>query len=152
MSDGPVEVVVQMAGVDVPAGRLWAHRRRGTESHTFAYDASYLARPGAYALDPALPLDAAAHHTAPGRPTFGALSDCAPDRWGRRLAERQERRRARAARGTPRTLGEIDHLLRVRDDLRQGALRFRRGPSDPYLADATDGVPTLLELPELLDT
>lgn len=151
MTEGPVEVVVQMAGTDVLAGRLWAHRRRGTESQTFAYDASYLARPGAYALDPALPLDAAAHHTGPGRSTFGALSDCAPDRWGRRLAERQERRRARATQTAARTLGEIDHLLRVRDDLRQGALRLRHGPAGPYLAEEADGVPTLLELPELLD-
>lgn len=151
MTEGPVEIVVQVAGADVPAGRLWTHRRRGTESQTFAYDASYLARPRAYALDPALPLDTATHHTTPGRSTFGAFSDCAPDRWGRRLAERQERRRARATQGTARTLGEIDHLLRVRDDLRQGALRLRRGPTGPYLADEADGVPTLLELPELLD-
>lgn len=93
MPDTTVEVVVQIAGVDVLAGRLWAHHRRGIESQTFAYDPSYVARPDAYALDPMLPLDAGQHQTPAGVAIFGAFSDAAPDRWGRRLATRAERER-----------------------------------------------------------
>lgn len=56
MTDRVVDVIVQVAGENVHAGRLWAHRRAATESATFAYTDEYLARPGAYALDPALAL------------------------------------------------------------------------------------------------
>src|SRR5262245_46845363 len=56
---------------------------------------------------------------------FGAFSDCAPDRWGRRLIDRAEERRAEREGGAERSRGEIDYLLGVRDDLRQGAPRFR---------------------------
>ncbi len=144
------DVLVQLAGENVLAGRLWAHRRRGAESATFAYAPEYLARHHAYALDPALPLVAAQQQTPLGRTTFGAFSDCAPDRWGRRLLQRTERRRADAGGTTARSLGEIDYLLGVRDDLRQGALRFREPATGVYLADEHAGVPSLLELPRLL--
>jgi serine/threonine-protein kinase HipA len=150
MAETPVDVVVQIAGEDVPAGRLWAHRRRGSESATFAYLPDYLARPDAYPLDPALPLVLGQQQTAVGRATFGAFSDCAPDRWGRRLLQRGERRRARDDDVTERRLGEIDYLLGVRDDLRQGALRFRDPATGAFLADERIGVPSLLELPRLL--
>lgn len=151
MNDTALEVVVQIEGDDVLAGRLWSHRRRAVESATFAYDESYLTRPGVYELDPALPLIAGQQQTPAGRPLFGAFTDCAPDRWGRRLIDRAERLRVRAAgQGGERSFGEIDYLLGVRDDMRQGALRFRPSGSTVYLADETEGVPPLLELPRLL--
>jgi serine/threonine-protein kinase HipA len=145
-----VEVVVQIEGADVLAGRLWSHRRRGTESATFSYAMEYLARTGSYELDPTLPLVAGQQQTAAGRSIFGAFSDCAPDRWGRRLIGRAEQQRIRREGGAARSFGEIDYLLGVRDDLRQGALRFRDPETGTYLAEETAGVPHLLELPKLL--
>lgn len=150
MTDVSVEVVVQIAGEDLPAGRLWAHRGRGSESASFRYHDDYLARPAAYPLDPALPLDTTRHQTAVGRAIFGAFSDCAPDRWGRRLIQRGEQRRVRRDGGGERTFGEIGFLLGVRDDLRQGALRFRDPERGVYLAEDHSGVPALVDLPELL--
>jgi serine/threonine-protein kinase HipA len=150
MAELAVEVVVQIRGEDVLAGRLWAHRHRNTESATFAYVDTYLERPDAYALDPALPLTSGQQQTPAGRATFGAFSDCAPDRWGRRLIDRAEGLRAKRESGAARSFGEIDYLLGVRDDLRQGALRFRRPGASAYLADEQEGVPPLLELPRLL--
>ena len=150
MAESAVEVFVQVGGEDVPAGALWSHRRRGAESATFAYDPGYLARSDAYALDPALPMVAAQQQTPAGRAMFGAFSDCAPDRWGRRLIARAERRRVRREGGAERSFGEIDYLLGVRDDLRQGALRFRDPETGIYLAEESAGVPPLLELPKLL--
>ena len=48
-------------------------------------------------------------------------------------------------------MSEADVLLGVRDDLRQGALRFRLGEDGPYLAAEDSGVPVLTDLPRLLD-
>jgi serine/threonine-protein kinase HipA len=155
MAETEVEVVVQIGGEDVLAGRLWSHRRRGSESATFSYTTEYLARRDAYELDPMLPLSAGAQQTPVGRPIFGAFSDCAPDRWGRRLMHRADRskigqQRARHEGGAGRSFGEIDYLLGVRDDLRQGALRFRDPETATYLADERVGVPHLIDLHELL--
>lgn len=146
MPEREVEVVVQIEGEDALAGRLWSHRRRGRESATFAYAREYLARDGAYAIDPALPLVEGQQQTAAGRTMFGAFTDCAPDRWGRKLILRRERGHRDAADGE-RGLGEVDFLLGVRDDLRQGALRFRDPASGAYLADDETGVPQLVDLP-----
>ncbi len=141
---------MRIGGEDVLTGRLWSHRRRGAESATFAYDDDYLAHPGAYQLDPALSLIAGQQQTQTGRAMFGAFSDCAPDRWGRRLIARAERARMRREDGAERSFGEIDYLLGVRDDLRQGALRFRDPGTGTYLAEETAGAPLLIELPKLL--
>jgi serine/threonine-protein kinase HipA len=151
MAEPEVEVVVQIAGEDVLAGRLWSHRRRGTESATFSYATEYLARRDAYELDPTLPLSAGQQQTPAGRAIFGAFSDCAPDRWGRRLIHRAEQLRVRNEGGAERGFGEIDYLLGVRDDLRQGALRFRDPKTATYLADESVGVPHLIDLPKLLN-
>lgn len=150
MAEREVEVVIQIGGADVLAGRLWTHRRGPTESQTFSYDPGYLSRPGAYALDPALTLVAGQQQTPVGRSIFGAFSDCAPDRWGRTLIERAERVGVETTGGAARRFGEIDYLLGVRDDLRQGALRFRVPGTERFLADEVDGVPYLIELPRLL--
>ena len=70
-------------------------------------------------------------------------------RWGRSLIRRREAAQARDEGREPRSLGEVDYLLGVRDDLRQGALRFRRSDG-PFEAVEDRGVPTLTDLPELL--
>lgn len=150
MADSDVEVVVQIGGEGVSAGRLWSHRRRGAESATFSYATEYLARRDAYELDPSLPLAAGQQQTPVDRAMFGAFSDCAPDRWGRRLIARAERQRVRREGGAERSFGEIDYLLGVRDDLRQGALRLLEPATGVYLADEAGAVPLLLDIPRLL--
>jgi serine/threonine-protein kinase HipA len=150
MADRRVEVFVEIDGRDLRAGELWSHRRRSRESATFAYLPEYLGHPGAFELDPALPLRDGLQQTPTGRETFGAFGDCAPDRWGRALIGRAEGRRAKAGDQTRRSLGEIDYLLGVRDDLRQGALRFRDPETGSFLAREDEGVPTLIGLPRLL--
>ncbi len=146
-----VDVFVAVGDRNIRAGRLYSHRRRGTESASFLYDDRYLADPAAFALDPALPLTAGTLQTAVGRALFGAFTDSSPDRWGRTLIQRAEQARAKAAATVPRTVTELDLLLGVRDDLRQGALRFRQGDQSPFLAPEDLGVPVLTDLPELLN-
>lgn len=145
------EVWVSIGGVDVRAGTLYPHRRRGgsTESASFTYLDEYIANPRAYRLEPGLPLEAGAHQSVVGHPTFGVFRDCAPDRWGRTLVRRREAAQARADGREPRHLAEVDFLLGVRDDLRQGALRFRRN-GGPFEAVEDRGVPALTDLPNLL--
>jgi serine/threonine-protein kinase HipA len=147
--DAHVDVLVMIGEQELFAGRLWTHRRRA-ESATFSYETEFLAHPAAYGLDPMLPLQAGQQQTPVGQPMFGAFTDCAPDRWGRRLLQRAERQRARDHGGTERSFGEIDYLLGVRDDLRQGALRFRDPASGAYLAAERGGIPHLVDLPPLL--
>src|SRR4029077_8934470 len=147
MPDTATEVWVMFGAEAILAGNLWSHRRGRTESATFAYDSGYLGRPDAYQLDPALPLLDGQQQTAAGRPLFGAFTDSAPDRWGDRLV----RRKAGAGREAgARNLGEIDFLLGVGDDMRQGALRYRDPEAGLFLADEQEAVPPLLALPELL--
>jgi serine/threonine-protein kinase HipA len=149
LPDREVEVFAQLAGEDVLAGRLWAHRRRNVESATFVYSTGYLARKDSYPLDPALPLVSGQLQTPATRAIFGAFSDSSPDRWGRMLIRR---RYGGADDGAgDQSFGEADYLLGVRDDLRQGALRFRDPDSGEFLADEEGGVPHLVDLPRLLD-
>ncbi len=148
-----IEVFVADGERNILAGRMYPHFRRGSESASFIYDDQYLANPRAYQLDPALPLVTGTLQTPVGRALFGAFADSLPDRWGRTLIQRAERARARAqaAATAPRSMSEIDVLLGVRDDLREGALRFRYGGQEAFLAAEPSGVPVLTDLPALLD-
>jgi len=133
------------------AGRLWARARRGRESASFEYDRAWLGDPARFSLEPALTVGPGPFHTSADKPLFGAIGDSAPDRWGRVLMRRAERRRAERAREKPRTLTEIDYLLMVNDEARQGALRFARAAGGPFLAENDDHpIPPLVDLPRLL--
>lgn len=146
-----VLVYLDIEGKPLLVGRLWTHVRKGRESATFEYDPSWLEYADRFSLEPALTLDPGPFHTPSDKPLFGAIGDSAPDRWGRALMRRAERRRAERAGETPRTLLEIDYLLRVDDEARQGALRFAHVAGGPFLAehDATR-IPPLIDLPQLL--
>ena len=71
---------------NVKVGTCRFSLRRGQLSSSFSYDDSYLERPQAYAIDPALPLRRASYHSS-GIP--GAFRDSSPDRWGRHLIDRR---------------------------------------------------------------
>ena len=146
-----VLVYVDIGGTPHLAGRLWARVRKGRESATFEYDAGWLAYANRFALEPALTLGPGPFHTTSGRPLFGTIGDSAPDRWGRVLMRRAERRRAERVGETPRTLMEIDYLLGVDDEARQGALRFASQEGGPFLAEHEAArIPPLIDLPQLL--
>jgi serine/threonine-protein kinase HipA len=146
-----IEVLVAVGARNILVGRLYPHYRRGSESASFIYDNKYLASNDAYELDPGLPLVSGTLQTPVGRALFGAFADSLPDRWGRTLIRRTERARAKAAATAPRSISEIDLLLGVRDDLRQGALRFRYDGQELFLATEESGIPVLTDLPVLLD-
>ena len=146
-----VYVYVDIAGTPYLAGRLWTRERKGRESASFEYDPSWLEFKNRFSLEPTLMLGAGPFHTPSGKILFGAVGDSAPDRWGRVLMRRAERRWAQSADETPRTLMEIDYLLMVDDEARQGALRFAKQKGGPFLAEYQDfRIPPLVDLPQLL--
>ncbi len=151
MMEKHVFVYVDLRGAPHLVGRLWGRTRKNRESATFEYDKTWLAHADRFALEPALKLGPGPFHTSSDKPLFGAIGDSAPDRWGRALMRRAERRRAERAGETPRTLWEIDYLLMVDDEARQGALRFAEREGGPFLAEhASTRIPPLIELPRLL--
>jgi serine/threonine-protein kinase HipA len=143
-------VYADLAGVPHLVGRLWTRARQDKASATFEYDRQWLSNPLRFPLEPALTLGPGPFHSG-DRTLFGAIGDSAPDRWGRMLMRRAERHRADREGETPCTLQEIDYLLMVDDDARQGALRFAAHAGGPFLAAAArKKIPPLVELPRLL--
>ena len=148
--DREVLVYVDLQGTPYLVGHLWARVRKDRENATFEYDKSWLEHRERFSLEPALKLGPGPFHTPSDKPLFDAIGDSAPDRWGRVLMRRAERRRAEREGRTPRTVREIDYLLLVDDEARQGALRFA-ADGGPFLADqGTVKIPPLIELPRLL--
>ncbi|MFD3509111.1 type II toxin-antitoxin system HipA family toxin [Nocardia sp. NPDC058666] len=138
-------VSVDINGRTIQAGTAY-FTHRGSLATSFQYSSDYLRMPGAYELDPALPLYQGQHHVS-GLP--GAFADCAPDRWGQNLVKRRLQILDQANKSMPRALTPVDFLVGVSDLTRQGALRFAEPNTDEFLnPDAT--VPKLIELPSLL--
>lgn len=127
----------------VPVGKLWSYFHKGRTSAVFEYNKDWLENSSVkcFALEPALHLTKGQHYT--DKALFGAIGDSAPDRWGRILMRR--------ANTTGRSLTEMDYLLGVNDEIRQGALRFSKEPNGPYLTCAEkNSIPPLIKLPHLL--
>lgn len=151
---GSREVIVSISFGDktVRVGKLWFYVRNHKESASFEYDKKWLDHEENFALEPALKLTEGAFYTSQGISLFGAIGDSAPDRWGRVLMRRREISQAKEQNRAPRTLFEIDYLLGVSDEARQGALRFSVSPDeDTFLSPkAQSSIPPLVDLPKLL--
>ncbi len=144
-------VYVDLHGTPYLVGRLWARARKSKESASFEYDRTWLENPARFSLEPALSLGPGPFHTVGDAPMFGAIGDSAPDRWGRTLMRRMERRRAEGEKQAPRTLQEMDYLMLVDDETRQGALRFAKHEGGPFVREeGAKRIPPLIELPRLL--
>jgi serine/threonine-protein kinase HipA len=151
---GSKEVVVWIAlgKEDIRVGKLWFHVKGRKESASFEYDKKWLDHPERFALEPALILTEGSFHTGLAHNLFGAFGDSAPDRWGRVLMRRFEAAKAKEQNRSVKTLFEIDYLLGVNDEVRQGALRFSVPPLDSLFLSPKEkiSIPPLVELPKLL--
>ncbi len=125
-------------------GRARFNLRRGRITTTFSYDDEYLRQPYAFALDPGLPLRSGPQHC---EGLFGCMRDSSPDRWGRHLIAR--RRRSVATGEGMRALDEVDYLLGVHDETRQGALRYAAPDSSEFFSEQGD-IPPRIALPQLI--
>ncbi len=114
-------------------GLLRFEAQGARESAAFEYDATWLAAPDAFALEPALPLvQGPQFHRKErdGSVFHAAIADTEPDGWGRRVILRDHAKRRleiRGARGKADAspLHSLDFLLAVDDVSRVGALRFQ---------------------------
>jgi serine/threonine-protein kinase HipA len=144
-------VYVDIEGSSIKTGQLWARYRNGRESVSFEYDREWLKHPKRFSLDPALKLVSGPFHSSSDKPLFGAIDDSAPDRWGRLLMRRAERRNAKHEKRPARALGEIDFLLLVDDEGRQGALRFKKEEQGSFLTTYNENhIPPLFAVGKLL--
>ena len=136
------EVHLDWQGTLHLVGRL--HSAAHGPAVSFEYDAGWLQREGAFAIDPtSLPLGPGAHHT---RGLFGAIQDCGPDRWGRLLIDRAVRKKVLAQ----KPYRDIDYVLALDDASRIGALRYRADSKGPFLAPTSGKLPPLVSLGALL--
>ncbi len=150
MAEQSVQVCCSLAGEDRSVGTLWADENvRGRSTYLFRYDQAWIDDPVGFAIDPSLPL--VPEVRTPGIALFAGIADSAPDRWGRTLLAWHERRLATTEKRSPRTLTDLDCVLRVSDLTRLGALRFRRAGVDAFQAQSGQNeVPPLVELPRLM--
>ncbi|MBN1608144.1 MAG: type II toxin-antitoxin system HipA family toxin [Polyangiaceae bacterium] len=128
-------------------GEILRSGSRGAERIGFRHFEAWLARPERFAIDPELFLDHRVTYPARGG-LFGAFADSAPDRWGRQLMQRHERRSAKSLGRPVQTLSELDYLLGVADISRMGALRFWQNGA--FVAES-HVVPPWVRLRALLD-
>jgi serine/threonine-protein kinase HipA len=145
-----IEVHIDLDGRARQVGTLRRNRARGAETVIFEYASEWLADPDCFAIEPSLPVTRGGFAPPAHRAMFPSIGDSAPDTWGRRLMQRAERRLAQREKRALRTLTESDYLLGVADETRLGALRFRWVSNPTFQAQASSGVPPLVELERLL--
>lgn len=141
-----LEVYDASSGDDRLVGTARFSLRRGAISTTFAYGETWLTGGrSSYAIDPAFPLMADPQHCS-GLP--GVFRDCSPDRWGRTLIKREAREEALQKDLPLHQLDDVDFLIGVFDQTREGALRFCE-PGGSFLA-ASSPIPPIVQLPALV--
>jgi serine/threonine-protein kinase HipA len=143
-----VDVYMDIGQATVLAGRLWMRGRQQRETATFKYAGSWLKRPGSFPLAPNLMLTPGAHQSPNG--LFAAFTDPAPDKWGQKLMRHYEREQAAAEGREVKKLFEADFLIRVSDETRLGALRFKYPDTEEFLSQTGKSVPVLVDLRKLL--
>ena len=151
MDERTLFVHVDLGGEPILAARLACNAAGGQENASLELDRRWLAHPMHAALAPLLMLPPGPYFTGTHMPLFGAIGDCAPDRWGRTLLRRHERDEATRERRPARVLREADLLLGVEDTIRAGNLRFAlaaRGPFEGH-SDDTTPIPGLKDLPRV---
>ncbi|MBM3198247.1 MAG: type II toxin-antitoxin system HipA family toxin [Chlamydiae bacterium] len=148
--DSGIIIYVDLENTLIRVGQMWSHSRGGRESLSFVYDRDWLRHPHCFPLDPILQLTPHVHHAALDKPFFGAIEDSAPDRWGRLLMRRLERKKAEQEGRKVSALREIDFLLQVNDETRQGALRFQREEGLFLTTYEKQSIPPLVSLHRLL--
>lgn len=136
-----IEVHIDWSNETAFVGHLYPSK--SSSSVSFQYASDWLARKDAFAIDPtSLPLVNGTQHS---KGLFGAMQDCGPDRWGRLLIQRAVRKGIISR----KPYHEIDYVLELHDIPRMGALRFRIGADEPFLASGAGGLPPVVELPAL---
>lgn len=141
-------------------GTLHYDQQGARESAAFEYDASWLASPDRFAIEPALALVSGPQFhrkTRDGSIFHAVIADTEPDGWGRRVIQRDHAKRRQGARRAgevvaSQPLNSLDYLLAVDDFSRIGALRLQdeEGRFQRASEDGRRTTPPLIELAHLL--
>jgi serine/threonine-protein kinase HipA len=128
-------------------GKCYYTHKRGRVSSVFSYSPEYIAKPGAYNVDPNYQMIEGAQFSDSTIPR--AFADSAPDRWGRNLIYKRHAYEAQRDGIIIRGLDDVDYLLGVSDAARQGSLRYKTAPNRAFAHEAED-IPKMIALPKLL--
>lgn len=141
-------------------GTLRYDQQGARENAVFEYDATWLADPERFAIEPALALVAGPQFhrkTRDGSVFHAVIADTEPDGWGRRVIQRDYAKRRQEARRVgeavePNPLNSLDYLLAVDDVSRVGALRLQdeNGRFQRASEAGRRTTPPLIELADLL--
>jgi serine/threonine-protein kinase HipA len=137
-------------GHPVHIGNLFPPAERSDLAPSFEYTDKWLETSWAVPIDPQLPLYRGEQHSKEGL-GFAIFSDCAPDRWGRVLMERREANVAEIEKRPMVKTNDLFYMLGVNDFTRAGAIRFRRGPGEPFLDNSPLPAPPATDLRELAE-
>lgn len=116
-------------------GELYVDVIKGGESYAFEYNSEWLMKSQyPVSIDPAL-YDCGGRQYPNGKTIFGMFADASPDRWGRLLMTKKERKLAGKEARKPRKLNDSDFLLGVYDETRMGGIRFKLEENGEFLSN-----------------
>lgn len=118
-------------------GTLFCVFGNGKQVYSFEYSKEWLKDFSHITLDPDLYNTLGRQYVSQNKSFFGFLSDCLPDRWGRKLLKRKEAIQAEKEKRTEHQLNDYDFLISINDETRMGALRFKHKEEDSFIS-ATD--------------
>lgn len=125
MAEGKFDIYVfaDWGGLEGPTliGTLSAHFAKGKKAFSFEYDKDWLKTDAQRLLDPDIKFYSGPQFPA-NKENFGIFLDSMPDTWGKTLMKRKAAQDARANNEKPKNLYELDYLLGVFDESRNGGL------------------------------
>lgn len=118
-------------------GTLFCVFGNGKQVYSFEYSKEWLKDFSHITLDPDLYNTLGRQYVSQSKTFFGFLSDCLPDRWGRKLLKRKEAIQANIENRPEQQLTDYDYLIGINDETRMGALRFKYKEENSFIS-ATD--------------
>lgn len=116
-------------------GRLFVSTIKGGETYSFEYDNKWLSSTNyPVSIDPDF-MGYGGREYPNGNSIFGIFADASPDRWGRLLMNKKERKIADKESRKPRRLNESDFLMGVYDETRMGGIRFKSEEDGEFLSN-----------------
>lgn len=141
-----VDIIAGWIRPEEQIGELVITRSHGREVLSVELDRKWCRDHAAIFIDPDLAIYGGVQYPPNNKKMFGFLSDSSPDRWGRKLIEREERISAGREKRPIRTLNESDYLLKISDELRYGGIRFKDHSSGVYMSSNTTKIPPIANL------
>lgn len=118
-------------------GTLFCVFGNGKQVYSFEYSKEWLKDFSHITLDPDLYNTLGRQYVSQSKTFFVFLSDCLPDRWGRKLLKRKEAIQANIENRPEQQLTDYDYLIGINDETRMGALRFKHKKENSFIS-ATD--------------